>query len=92
LSRELSEKIRCDVQSVNQSLNQLRKDFETDIVSIHGSEKRERKKECGSLANRLNCHKTQTESDIVSVNQDIVKIREQLADPVAECKSDSSGK
>jgi len=39
-----------------------------------------RERECGSLANRLNCRKTQTESDIVSVNQDVVNIREQLAD------------
>jgi len=35
----------------------------------------------------LNCHKTQTESDIVTVNQDIVNIREQLSDSVAECNS-----
>ena len=35
----------------------------------------------------MNCHKTQTESDTVSANQDIVKIRKQLAESVAECDS-----
>jgi hypothetical protein len=39
------------------------------------------------FSDRWNCHKTQTESDIVSVNQGAVNIREQLGDTVGDCNS-----
>lgn len=38
LNGELSEKIRCEVQSLYQSFSQLRKDTETEIVNINESE------------------------------------------------------
>lgn len=39
LNGKLTEKIRCEVQSLYQSFSQLREDTETEIVSINDSEK-----------------------------------------------------
>ena len=45
MNGELSEKIKCEVQSLYQSFSQLRKDTETESVSISDSEKRGGEKE-----------------------------------------------
>jgi hypothetical protein len=49
LNVELSEEIRCEVQSLYQSLNQLRRNFETEIVSINDSEKRVRERKSAEV-------------------------------------------